>query len=67
MQDHLMEHLVEQLYKLIRSRKHEIGEQMIYGGVKDLEHYHGLVGEVRALQMVEDRMTEILTKVESDK
>jgi hypothetical protein len=62
-----MEHLVEQLYKLIRSRKHEIGEQMIYGGVKDLEHYHGLVGEVRALQMVEDRMTEILTKVESDK
>lgn len=62
-----MEHLVEQLYKLIRSRKHAIGEQMIYGGVKDLGHYHGLVGEVRALQMVEDRMTEILTKVESDK
>lgn len=60
-----MEHLVEQLYKLIRSRKHEIGEQMIYGGIKNLDHYHGLVGEVRGLQMVEDRMTEILQKVES--
>jgi hypothetical protein len=60
-----MENLVEQLYKLIRSRKHEIGEQMIYGGVKNQEHYQGLVGEVRGLQMVEDRMTEILQKVES--
>jgi hypothetical protein len=61
-----MENLVEQLYKLLRSRKHEIGEQMIYGGIKDIEHYHGLVGEVRALQMVEDRMTEILKKSESE-
>ena len=60
-----MENLVEQLYKLLRSRKHEIGEAMIYGGVKNLEHYQGLVGEVRGLQMVEDRMTEILQKVES--
>jgi hypothetical protein len=39
---------------------------MIYGGIKDIEHYHGLVGEVRALQMVEDRMTEILKKSESE-
>lgn len=61
-----MENLIEQLYKLIRSRKHEIGEQMIYGGIKDLEHYQGLVGEVRGLQMVEDRMTEILKKLESE-
>lgn len=62
-----MEHLVEHLYKLIRSRKTEIGEQMIFGGVKDLEHYQGLVGEVRALQLIEDEMTRILRKVESDK
>lgn len=61
-----MEHLIEQMYKLIRSRKHEIGEQMIYGGVKSHEHYLGLVGEVRALQMLEDRMTDILKKSESE-
>ena len=61
-----MENLVEQHYKLIRSRKHEIGEAMIYGGVKNQEHYQGLVGEVRGLQMVEDRMTEILKKLESE-
>ena len=61
-----MEHLIEQLYNIIRARKHEIGEQMIYGGVKNSDHYHGLVGEVRGLQMVEDEMTRILQKVESD-
>ena len=61
-----MEHPVEHLYKLIRSRKHEIGEQMIYGGIKGLDHYHGLVGEVRALQQIEDEMTRILKKAESD-
>lgn len=59
-----MEQLVETLYKLIRSRKQEIGEQMIGGGIKAMEHYHGLVGEVRALQMVEDEMTRILKKAE---
>jgi hypothetical protein len=62
-----MEKLIEQLYKLSRSRKHEIGELMIYGGVKNMEHYHGLVGEVRGLQIMEDLMTEILKKADSDK
>lgn len=62
-----MENLVEQLYKLSRSRKHEIGELMIYGGVKNMDHYQALVGEVRGLQMMEDRMTEILEKANTDK
>jgi hypothetical protein len=61
-----MEQLVEKLYKLLRSRKHEIGEQMIYGGVKDMEHYRELVGSVKALQMVEDTLSEILQKAERD-
>lgn len=61
-----MEHLIEQLYKLSRSRKHEIGELMIYGGIKNMEHYQALVGEVRGLQIMEDRMTEILEKANKD-
>ena len=66
MQNHLMEQAFEKLLKLIRSRKHEIGEQMIYGGIKDMEHYREQVGHVKALQLVEDEMMKILTKVESD-
>jgi hypothetical protein len=56
---------IERLLKLIRSRKHEIGEMMIYGGVKDMEHYREQVGSVKALQLVEDEIMDILKKAES--
>jgi predicted nucleic acid-binding Zn-ribbon protein len=52
--------------KEIRKRKQEIGEAMIYGNVKDMEHYRQLVGNVESLQMIEDRINEILSKIESD-
>lgn len=39
---------------------------MIYGGVKHIEHYQSLVGEVRGLQMVEDELSRLLKKEESE-
>jgi hypothetical protein len=61
-----MEHIIEKILKLARSRKHEIGEQMIYGGIKDLEHYRELVGTVKALQLIEDEILRLLDKVERE-
>lgn len=52
----------ELLFKFIRGRKQEIGESMIYGNVKNMEHYRQLVGNVEALQMIEDEMKQILEK-----
>ena len=52
--------------KEIRKRKQEIGEAMLYGNVKDMEHYKQLVGNVEALQLIEDRINEILSRLESD-
>lgn len=52
----------EILFKFIRNRKQEIGESMLYGNVKNMEHYRQLVGNVEALQMVEDEMKQILEK-----
>lgn len=57
---------IEKILKIIRARKHEIGEAMIYGNVKDMEHYRELVGNVKALQMVEDEIMIILEKSERD-
>jgi len=57
---------LQTVLKEIRKRKQEIGEAMIYGNVKDMEHYKQLVGNVEALQMVEDRINEILSRLESD-
>jgi hypothetical protein len=56
----------ESLFKFIRSRKQEIGESMLYGNIKNMEHYRQLVGNVEALQMVEDEMKKILEKVRED-
>ncbi len=52
--------------KEIRKRKQEIGEAMLYGNVKDMEHYKQLVGNVEALQLIEDRIIEILSRLESE-
>jgi predicted nucleic acid-binding Zn-ribbon protein len=52
--------------KEIRKRKQEIGEAMLYGNVKDMEHYKQLVGNVEALQLIEDRINEILSRLESE-
>jgi hypothetical protein len=57
---------IEKLYKIIRDRKQEIGESMLYGNVKNMEHYRQLVGNVESLQMVEDTIKEILEKLESE-
>jgi len=57
---------IERLYKIIRERKQEIGESMLYGNVKNMEHYRQLVGNVESLQMVEDTIKEILEKLESE-
>jgi hypothetical protein len=58
--------IAEPLYRFIRERKQEIGEAMIYGNVKSMEHYRQLVGNVEALHMVEDKLKEILEKIESE-
>jgi hypothetical protein len=53
---------IENLLKYIRLRKQEIGEAMLYGNVKNMEHYRQLVGNVEALQQIEDKINEILEK-----
>jgi hypothetical protein len=58
--------LAEPLYRFIRERKQEIGEAMLYGNVKSMEHYRQLVGNIEALQMVEDKLKEILEKLERE-
>lgn len=57
---------MEKLLRYVKSRKHEISEAMLYGNVKNMEHYRQLVGNVEALQAVEDMLLEIRKKEETD-
>jgi hypothetical protein len=57
---------MEKLLRFIRSRKQEISEAMLYGNVKNMEHYRQLVGNVEAYQVIEDMLKEIRAKEERD-
>jgi hypothetical protein len=57
---------MEKLLRFIRSRKQEISEAMLYGNVKNMEHYRQLVGNVEAFQVIEDMLKEIREKEERD-
>lgn len=39
---------------------------MMYGNVKDMEHYRELVGTVKALTSVEDRLLELSQESEEE-
>jgi hypothetical protein len=39
---------------------------MLYGNVKNMEHYRQLVGNVEAFQVIEDMLKEIREKEERD-
>jgi hypothetical protein len=57
---------MEKLLRFIRSRKQEISEAMLYGNVKNMEHYRQLVGNVEAYQVIEDMLKEIREKEERE-
>jgi hypothetical protein len=57
---------MEKLLRFIKSRKQEISEAMLYGNVKNMEHYRQLVGNVEAYQVIEDMLKEIREKEERD-
>lgn len=57
---------MEKLLRYIRSRKQDISETMLYGNVKNMEHYRQLLGNVEAYQAIEDMIADILEKEERD-
>jgi hypothetical protein len=57
---------MEKLLRFIKSRKQEISEAMLYGNVKNMEHYRQLVGNVEAYQVIEDMLKEIREKEERE-
>jgi predicted nucleic acid-binding Zn-ribbon protein len=54
------------LLREIKERKAEIGLAMLHGSVKDMEHYKQLVGNVQALQAIEDRINDIMQDPEEE-
>jgi len=58
--------LADKVYKLIREKREQLAEIMVGGGVKDMEHYQNLRGQVEVLDYFESEFQNIIGKSTED-
>jgi len=57
-------HVAEAVFKILRDRRQAVVDQMIYGNVKSMEQYRGLMGNLETLAHVEQELKSLLDKQE---
>jgi hypothetical protein len=58
--------LTDKVYKLIREKREQLAQIMIAGGVKNMEHYQNLRGQVEVLDYFESEFQNIIGKATED-
>jgi hypothetical protein len=58
--------LTEHFLKKIRTRQAEISETLMSGGIRSLEQYQNIMGQVSALGFMEQELTALLTRTENE-
>tara|TARA_R100001198_G_C5120869_1_gene143705 strand:+ start:330 stop:527 length:198 start_codon:yes stop_codon:yes gene_type:complete len=56
--------IVEAVYRIIRERRQAIQDLLMFNNVKTMEHYRELMGNVDALNHVEQELKSLLNKQE---
>jgi hypothetical protein len=57
-------HTAEAVFRIIRDRRQGIVDLMMYGNVKSMEQYRELMGNMEALNHVEQELKHLLDKQE---
>lgn len=57
-------YLAEAVLRVIRERRQAITDLMMYGNVRSMEHYRELMGNLEALNHVEQELKSLLDKQE---
>tara|TARA_B100000780_G_scaffold179585_1_gene125887 strand:+ start:1635 stop:1829 length:195 start_codon:yes stop_codon:yes gene_type:complete len=57
-------HTAEAVFKIVRERRQGVTDLMIYGNVKSMEQYRELMGNLEALNHVEQELKSLLDKQE---
>ena len=58
--------IVEAVYRIIRERRQAIQDLLMFNNVKTMEHYRELMGNVDALNHVEQELKSLLNKQEQN-
>jgi len=56
--------LAQFILKLIRDKKTQVTELLVNNGVKDMEHYRQLMGNIDGLEYIEQELKSLLEKQE---
>ena len=56
--------LAQFILKLVRDKKTQVSEVLVNDGVKDMEHYRRLMGNLDGLEYVEQELKSLLEKQE---
>jgi DUF1009 family protein len=54
--------LIEELNKIIRTKRQDISDILLTGGVEDYTNYQNLVGQLKSLNYVEQEVKDLLQK-----
>ena len=56
--------LPEAILRIIQDRRQVIAESMMYGNVKNMEHYRELIGNIQGITFIEQELKSLLEKQE---
>jgi|TARA_R100000988_G_scaffold92336_1_gene56360 hypothetical protein len=59
-------YLAQAVFRLIKERRELIRETLEFNNVKDMEHYKGLMGELKSLDYLEGEIKNLLDKREQE-
>ena len=61
------EQFITRLRKTIRDSYQQVGENMIAGGVKDMENYKYMLGQAHAFKLIDQEISNLLNPEEDKK
>ena len=59
-------YLAQAVFRIIKERRELIRETLEFDNVKDMEHYKGLMGELKSLDYLEGEIKNLLDKQEQE-
>ena len=54
--------LIEELKKIIKTKRQDISDVILTGGVENYSNYHNLVGQLKSLDHIEQEVKDFLQK-----
>ena len=59
-------YLAEAVFRVINERRKIVFDVLQFNSVKDMEHYKQLMGEMEALEYIENEIKDLLNRQEND-